>query len=183
MLTGMDVTPGVGVDFGAVGSVLMLAAFVYVAGAALVWVQGFIMAGVTQRTVYRMRRDVELMGMRAQASARIMDAVQLTNHSIVVIGRDGRIQWANRGFECSTGYRFDEMAGVSAATLNSGRSTRQLDQLAAQCLAEGSNCSADVAMRAKSGATIWQSVDTHALLDGEGKPTHALRSASTSRSG
>src|SRR5947208_16610923 len=40
MLTSMDVTPGVGVDFGAVGSVLMLAVFVYVAGAALVWVQG-----------------------------------------------------------------------------------------------------------------------------------------------
>src|SRR5438067_6743518 len=59
LLGGMNVRPGVGVDFGAVGSVLMLAVLVYVAGAVLVWVQGFIMAGVTQRTVYRMRRDVE----------------------------------------------------------------------------------------------------------------------------
>jgi ATP-binding cassette subfamily B protein len=59
MLSAMNVTPGVGVDFGAVGSVLLLAVAVYLGGSVLVWLQGFIMAGVTQRTVYRMRRDVE----------------------------------------------------------------------------------------------------------------------------
>jgi ATP-binding cassette subfamily B multidrug efflux pump len=59
MLSSMDVTPGVGVDFGAIGMVLILAVLVYVGGAFMVWLQGFIMAGVTQRTVYRMRQDVE----------------------------------------------------------------------------------------------------------------------------
>jgi len=59
MLGGMDVTPGHGVDFAAIASVLMLAVLVYVGGALLVWMQGYIMAGVTQRTVFRMRRDVE----------------------------------------------------------------------------------------------------------------------------
>src|SRR5438067_5148247 len=59
MLGGMDVTPGHGVDFAAITSVLMLAVLVYVGGALLMWMQGYIMAGVTQRTVFRMRRDVE----------------------------------------------------------------------------------------------------------------------------
>ena len=59
LLSGMNVTPGTGVDFHAIGSVLLLAAFVYAAGALLVWAQGFIMAGVTQRTLYRLRQDVE----------------------------------------------------------------------------------------------------------------------------
>src|SRR5438067_812298 len=59
MLGGMDVTPGHGVDFAAIASVLMLAVLVYVGGALLVWMQGYIMACVTQRTVFRMRRDVE----------------------------------------------------------------------------------------------------------------------------
>jgi ATP-binding cassette subfamily B multidrug efflux pump len=59
MLSGMDVTPGAGVDFAAIGSVLLLAALVYALGAVFTAMQGFIMAGVAQRTVYRMRRDVE----------------------------------------------------------------------------------------------------------------------------
>jgi len=59
MLSGMNVTPGVGVDFNAIASVLALAVLVYVVGACLVWLQGYIMAGVTQRTVYRMRLDTE----------------------------------------------------------------------------------------------------------------------------
>ena len=58
MLSGMHVTPGVGVDFNAVGRVLALAALVYLLGALLAWVQAYIMAGVSQRTVYRMRADV-----------------------------------------------------------------------------------------------------------------------------
>ena len=58
MLSGMHVTPGVGVDFNAVGRVLALAAVVYLLGALFAWVQAYIMAGVSQRTVYRMRADV-----------------------------------------------------------------------------------------------------------------------------
>ncbi|TMC55180.1 MAG: ABC transporter ATP-binding protein [Chloroflexi bacterium] len=59
MLSSMNVTPGVGVDFAAIGAVLLLAIFVYLLGAAFTWLQGWIMAGVAQRTVYRMRLDVE----------------------------------------------------------------------------------------------------------------------------
>ena len=58
LLSGINVTPGVGVDFNAVGRVLALAALVYLLGALLAWIQAYIMAGVAQRTVYRMRADV-----------------------------------------------------------------------------------------------------------------------------
>jgi ATP-binding cassette subfamily B multidrug efflux pump len=59
MLSGMDVTPGKGIDFTALGDTLMLAVGLYVLSAVFLWAQGYIMAGVAQRTVYRMRRDVE----------------------------------------------------------------------------------------------------------------------------
>ena len=59
LLSGMDVKPGVGVDFTALGRVLLLAACVYAAGALLTWWQGYIVAGVTQRTLFRLRADVE----------------------------------------------------------------------------------------------------------------------------
>ena len=59
MLAGMTVTPGVGVDITRLGQVLGLAALVYLLGAAFNFGQGYIMAGVTQRAMYGLRRDVE----------------------------------------------------------------------------------------------------------------------------
>jgi ATP-binding cassette, subfamily B, multidrug efflux pump len=59
MISGMNITPGVGVDITQLGRVLGLAALVYLLGAAFGWGQGFIMAGITQRTMYGLRREVE----------------------------------------------------------------------------------------------------------------------------
>ena len=59
MISGMNVIPGAGVDITQLGRVLGLAALVYLLGAAFGWGQGFIMAGITQRTMYGLRREVE----------------------------------------------------------------------------------------------------------------------------
>jgi len=59
MLSGMTVTPGVGVDMAQFGRVLGLAALVYLLAAVFTWGQGYIMAGITQRAMYRLRREVE----------------------------------------------------------------------------------------------------------------------------
>jgi ATP-binding cassette subfamily B multidrug efflux pump len=60
LLSGVDrLVPGQGVDFSAVGQVLLLALGVYVASAALGWLQGFLLNDVVQATVFRMRADVE----------------------------------------------------------------------------------------------------------------------------
>ncbi len=53
------VVPGQGVDFAAVGHVLMLALAVYAAASVLSWLQGMVLNRVVQNTVYRMRQDVE----------------------------------------------------------------------------------------------------------------------------
>ncbi len=60
MLASMpNVVPGQGVDFDALARVLALAALVYIVSSLFAWGQGWIMAGVTQRTVYRLRRRVD----------------------------------------------------------------------------------------------------------------------------
>jgi ATP-binding cassette subfamily B protein len=55
----MSVVPGVGIVFNSLGQTLGEAALVYLLGAAFSWMQGYLMAGVAQRTMYVMRRDVE----------------------------------------------------------------------------------------------------------------------------
>ena len=60
MISGMNVTPGVGVDMTRLGEILAVAALLYVLGAAFTYFQGFTMSGLTQRMMSEMRRDVEL---------------------------------------------------------------------------------------------------------------------------
>ncbi|WP_433389909.1 ABC transporter ATP-binding protein [Micromonospora sp. KLBMP9576] len=59
MLARMDVVPGVGIDFAALARVLLLALGLYVASSLLMWWQGWLLNGVVQRTVLRLRADVE----------------------------------------------------------------------------------------------------------------------------
>jgi ATP-binding cassette subfamily B multidrug efflux pump len=59
MLESMDVVPGVGIDFGLLAQILALAAAIYILSSLFAWGQAYIMAGVTQRTVYRLRRRVD----------------------------------------------------------------------------------------------------------------------------
>ncbi|HEX2772681.1 MAG TPA: ABC transporter ATP-binding protein, partial [Micromonosporaceae bacterium] len=59
MLTRMDVVPGVGIDFPRLGQVLLLALALFVAASLLSWLQGYVLNDVVQRTILRLRADVE----------------------------------------------------------------------------------------------------------------------------
>jgi ATP-binding cassette subfamily B protein len=60
MLASMDgVVPGEGVDFTLLAQLLGLASLIYIASSFFAWAQSYIMAGVTQRTVYRLRQRVD----------------------------------------------------------------------------------------------------------------------------
>ncbi len=59
MLASMDVVPGVGIDFQALAAVLLFVAGAYVVSAVFSWGQAYVMAGVTQRTVYRLRQRMD----------------------------------------------------------------------------------------------------------------------------
>ncbi|WP_435121699.1 ABC transporter ATP-binding protein [Micromonospora tulbaghiae] len=59
MLARMDVIPGAGIDFDALGRVLAFAVVLYVGASMLQWAQGWVLNGVVQRTVLTLRADVE----------------------------------------------------------------------------------------------------------------------------
>ncbi len=59
MIASMNLVPGQGVDFGALGAILLLVAGIYLASSVFGWGQAYLMAGVTQRTVYRLRQRVD----------------------------------------------------------------------------------------------------------------------------
>jgi ATP-binding cassette, subfamily B, multidrug efflux pump len=59
MLSGIDFIPGVGIDFSALGRILLIVVAIYVGSSLLSFLQGYILNDVVQRTIYRLRQDVE----------------------------------------------------------------------------------------------------------------------------
>jgi ATP-binding cassette subfamily B protein len=60
LISGMpDLVPGEGIDFGALMRVLVLVLCLYAASSLFMWLQGYVLNGVVQRTTLRLRSDVE----------------------------------------------------------------------------------------------------------------------------
>jgi ATP-binding cassette subfamily B protein len=59
MLQSMTLNPGQGIDFDALARTLALVALVYLLSALFQWLQAYLMAGIAQRTIYRLRRQAD----------------------------------------------------------------------------------------------------------------------------
>jgi ATP-binding cassette, subfamily B, multidrug efflux pump len=59
MIIGSGVVPGQGIDFGLLGWVLLGAVAIYLVAALFGWMQGWLLNGIVQRTIFTLRRDVE----------------------------------------------------------------------------------------------------------------------------
>lgn len=59
LLARMDVVPGQGIDFAALGTILLWVLGLYVAASVFSWLQGYLLNDVVQQTVFRLRSDVE----------------------------------------------------------------------------------------------------------------------------
>ena len=59
MLSAMRITPGQGVDFTALGRILMIVLMLYFAAAILSWLQGYVINVIMVRTMWRLRESVE----------------------------------------------------------------------------------------------------------------------------
>jgi ATP-binding cassette subfamily B protein len=59
LLSAVDVVPGQGIDFRALGTVLLVVLAIYVGSALLGYLQGYLLNDVVQNTIFRMRSEVE----------------------------------------------------------------------------------------------------------------------------
>ncbi|HEY4244495.1 MAG TPA: ABC transporter ATP-binding protein [Kofleriaceae bacterium] len=64
MIDAMHVVPGHGIDFERVGTLLLLVLCLYAAASLFMWLQGYVLNTVVQRTVKRLRGEVEAKLMR-----------------------------------------------------------------------------------------------------------------------
>mgnify|MGYP001807501232 CR=1 FL=1 len=59
LISGMTLNPGHGIDFSALQLVLGIVLLIYVLSSVFSWLQGFVLNAVVQKTVYRLREEIE----------------------------------------------------------------------------------------------------------------------------
>jgi len=59
MLSGMTLTPGLGIDFAMLSTVLFWALALYVMSSVFSWMQAYVLNGIVQRTIFRLREEIE----------------------------------------------------------------------------------------------------------------------------
>jgi len=59
LISGMNVVPGQGIDFGRLAHVLLIVLGLYVLASLCMWAQAYVLNGVVQRTALRMRASIE----------------------------------------------------------------------------------------------------------------------------
>lgn len=59
MVAANQIVPGKGIDYPAITHILLIVIALFIVSSLFMWMQSYIMAGVTQRTVFRLRRKAE----------------------------------------------------------------------------------------------------------------------------
>jgi len=59
MLTGTNVVPGEGIDFGLLGALILTVLGLYLVASFLMWLQGYILNRLVMRVVFKLRQDIE----------------------------------------------------------------------------------------------------------------------------
>src|SRR5699024_8813970 len=59
MLATAEVVPGKGIDFTALGQIIIAVLLMYLVASMLMWAQGYILNALVMRVVYRLREDIE----------------------------------------------------------------------------------------------------------------------------
>jgi ATP-binding cassette, subfamily B, multidrug efflux pump len=59
LVEGLDIVPGTGIDFAILGQLLLIALGLYVVSSLVLWLQGYLLNGAVQRSIFHMRNQVQ----------------------------------------------------------------------------------------------------------------------------
>lgn len=108
-----------------------------------------------------------------QAEAKKLALVaQNANDSILIVGKDNRVQWANQAFTRLTGYRFDEVLGHEPGELlNHPNTDPQAIRRINEGRARNEPFRVEILNRNKEGHEIWLETNQVPIKDNDGSTT------------
>lgn len=114
-------------------------------------------------------QDVSEVFAKEEERRRLALVAGSTHNTLMILNREGVIEWINQGFTALSGYTLEDVQGREPAQLLSGPETDRAAQARLhQCLAEGRRTREELAVYCKSGRPAWLDLEVQPILgDGD----------------
>jgi len=114
-------------------------------------------------------RDVTRRKLSEIELRKLSEAVEQSPASIIITNIDGSIQYVNKSFSKTTGYRLDEVAGKNARLLSSGNTSKKEYQILWETILSGKEWRGEFLNKKKSGELYWEDAIIKAIKDKDGE--------------
>lgn len=104
----------------------------------------------------------------------LSQAMEQSPVSVVITDLDGRIEYVNRGFELSSGYKTDEVQGQYTGILGSGKTKTEVYKELWATIKRGNSWQGEFQNRRKDGSLFWEYAHISPIFDGRGRIRHYL---------
>jgi two-component system cell cycle sensor histidine kinase/response regulator CckA len=139
------------------------------------WLSWSSVASAEQGCIYMAARDITDQKRTEERTQRLAQALDDNNQMIAMSAEDGRAVFVNRAFLQKTGYREEELLGISfAETVISPNNPPEVRKEFWATLASAGNWSGDYLLRRKDGSDFPVGMSVSVLRDSEGRPTGTL---------
>ncbi len=101
-------------------------------------------------------------------------AMEQSPVSVVITNLDGHIEYANRGFERSSGYSAEEILGRHTRMFGSGNTEAAVYRELWSTISNGKSWQGEFQNRRKDGSLFWEYAHISPILDGQGRIRHYL---------
>jgi diguanylate cyclase (GGDEF)-like protein/PAS domain S-box-containing protein len=119
-----------------------------------------------------MTRDVSRRREAEDAIRKLSTIVEQSPVSIIIIDREGIIEYVNPSFLAQTGYTPEEVLGKNPRMLSGSGQTEEFFAELRRCIQEGSVWRGELHSRKKSGALFWESVSISPIRNERDEITH-----------
>ena len=99
-------------------------------------------------------------------------AVEFSPVSILITGKDGKIEYINPKFSSSTGYTLEEVRGRTVSILKSGKTPPEIYKELWRTISSGKEWRGEILNRKKDGELYWDYASISAITDSIGAITH-----------
>jgi len=122
------------------------------------------------------RLSVETSLRASESQARTLALVaSRTVNAVVITSAEGRIEWVNSGFERISGFRFEEVIGLTPGSFLQGPETDpKTVRYMKDCIRQGRMFECDILNYGKAGQKYWIHIEAQPLHDESGRLTNFM---------
>jgi two-component system, sensor histidine kinase len=117
-----------------------------------------------------LEKNAELLKVNQSQLELLSIIAEQTVNGVVITDSQGKIEWINKSFTQMTGYKLEEVIGLSPGSFLQGRDTNPKSvEYMHKCIREGNDFKTEIINYRKDGSPYWIKIDGHPIKNEKGE--------------